>query len=145
MKAHSILITIASLFTLLYLGSCSDQNTSQDMETSAKTEKIDSLISVMTLEEKAGQMNFYVGELFNTGPTVRTSESERFDSLVREGKLTGLFNVHGAEYTARLQKIAVEESRLGIPLVFGADVIHGFKTVFPIPLATAASWDMEAV
>ena len=101
----------------------------------------DSLISVMTIEEKAGQLNFLVGDLFNTGPTVNTSRSERFDSLIRVGQITGLFNIHGASYLTRLQKISIEESRLGIPLVFGADVIHGFKTVFPIPLATAASWD----
>ncbi len=99
----------------------------------------------MTLEEKAGQLNLYVGEMFSTGPTRRTSESERFDSLVRNGNLTGLFNIYGAAYTRRLQRIAVEESRLGIPLLFGADVIHGFQTVFPIPLASAASWDMEAI
>ncbi|ELR70569.1 Beta-glucosidase [Fulvivirga imtechensis AK7] len=107
--------------------------------------KIEALIRQMTLEEKVGQLNFYVGDLFNTGPTVRTTESDKFDQLIREGKLTGLFNVHGAAYTGRLQKIAVEESRLGIPLLFGADVIHGFKTVFPIPLASAASWDLEAI
>ncbi len=99
----------------------------------------------MTVEEKVGQLNFLVGDLFNTGPTVRTSESAKFDDLIREGKLTGLFNVHGAAYTARLQKIAVEQSRLKIPLLFGADVVHGFKTVMPIPLAEAASWDLAAI
>ncbi len=107
--------------------------------------KIDALIKTMTLEEKVGQLNLYVGDLFNTGPTVRTSESEKFDTLIKNGQLTGLFNIHGTKYIRRLQKIAVEESRLGIPLVIGADVIHGFKTVFPIPLGSAASWDMEAI
>src|SRR6185436_19679627 len=63
----------------------------------------------------------------------------------KKGKITGLFNVHGAAYTKRLQKIAVEQSRLKIPLLFGADVIHGFKTVTPLPLAEAASWDMAAI
>lgn len=106
---------------------------------------INSLLSEMTLEEKVGQLNFPVGDLFNTGPTVRTAESARFDEQIRTGKITGLFNVHGAAYTARLQKIAVEESRLGIPLLFGADVIHGFKTVMPLPLAEAASWDLVAI
>ena len=107
--------------------------------------EVDSLLALMTLEEKAGQLNFLVGDLFNTGPTVNTSNSKRFDGLIKEGKLTGLFNIHGADYTGRLQKIAVEESRMGIPLIFGADVIHGFKTVFPIPLGSAASWDMQAI
>lgn len=112
---------------------------------SAKDQKIYELISQMTLEEKAGQLNFLVGDLFYTGPTTRTAESDRFDEQIRKGQLTGLFNIHGAKYTGRLQKIAVEESRLGIPLLFGADIIHGFKTVFPIPLASAASWDLEAI
>ncbi len=111
----------------------------------AQDRNFDSLISAMTVEEKVGQLNFLVGDLFNTGPTVRTSESAKFDDLIREGKLTGLFNVHGAAYTARLQKIAVEQSRLKIPLLFGADVVHGFKTVMPIPLAEAASWDLAAI
>ncbi len=99
----------------------------------------------MTVEEKVGQLNFLVGDLFNTGPTVRTSESNKFDELIRQGKMTGLFNVHGAAYTARLQKISVEQSRLKIPLLFGADIIHGFKTVMPLALAEAASWDLEAI
>ncbi len=107
--------------------------------------KIDSLIQQMTIEEKAGQLNLQVGDSFNTGPTVNTTESARFDEMIRKGKITGLFNVHGAKYTARLQKIAVEESRLHIPLLFGADVIHGFKTVMPLPLAEAASWDLAAI
>ena len=131
------------------IAGCSVQATSDvdhsTSEESAKNDKIEELISKMTIEEKVGQLNFYVGDLFNTGPTVRTTESDKFDQLIKEGKLTGLFNVHGAAYTHRLQKIAVEDSRLGIPLLFGADVIHGFKTVFPIPLGSAASWDMEAI
>lgn len=129
------------ILLLLILNACTKSETS----TSRKTAFIDSLIHEMTLEEKVGQLNFPVGDLFNTGPTVRTAESARFDEQIRGGKITGLFNVHGAAYTARLQKIAVEESRLGIPLLFGADVIHGFKTVMPLPLAEAASWDLQAI
>jgi beta-glucosidase len=107
--------------------------------------KVEELLSKMTLEEKVGQLNFHVGETIVTGPTMLTSTSVKFDELIRQGKLTGLFNVYGAAYTAKLQKIAVEQSRLKIPLLFGADVIHGFKTVTPIPLAEAASWDMNAI
>jgi len=109
------------------------------------SEEIEALLGKMTIEEKVGQLNFLVGDLFNTGPTVNTSESNKFDEQIKNGQITGLFNIHGAGYTLKLQKIAVEESRLGIPLVFGADVIHGFKTVFPIPLGTAASWDMQLI
>lgn len=110
-----------------------------------KSTKVEDLLSKMTLEEKVGQLNFLIGDGFNTGPTLMTRESNNFDVLVKEGKITGLFNVYGAKYTARLQKIAVEQSRLKIPLLFGADVIHGFKTVAPIPLAEAASWDLAEI
>jgi beta-glucosidase len=106
---------------------------------------VEDLISKMTLEEKVGQLNIIVGETIITGPTFYTATSDKFDVLISKGKITGLFNVHGAAYTKRLQKIAVENSRLKIPLLFGADVIHGFKTVTPIPLGEAASWDMNAI
>nr|WP_238354294.1 beta-glucosidase BglX [Fulvivirga marina] len=127
---------------------CSTQEPAEQVASGGKgpkNDKIEKLIAQMTVDEKVGQLNFYVGDLFNTGPTVRTTESDKFNDLIKQGELTGLFNVHGAAYTRRLQQIAVEESRLGIPLLFGADVIHGFKTVFPIPLASAASWDMQAI
>jgi beta-glucosidase len=135
------LLILAGALSLAFLyTSCQTKSSTQN-----DTAFIDSLISVMTIEEKVGQLNFPVGDLFNTGPTVRTSESARFDEQIKQGKITGLFNVHGAAYTARLQKIAVEQSRLKIPLLFGADIIHGFKTVMPLALAEAASWDMEAI
>lgn len=131
------------VITICILLLCSCKQKSETTTSSAR--QIDSLLSVMTVEEKVGQLHFLVGDLFNTGPTVRTSESARFDELIRQGKITGLFNIHGAAYTARLQKIAVEQSRLKIPLLFGADVIHGFKTVMPLALAEAASWDLDAI
>ncbi|WP_439881721.1 beta-glucosidase BglX [Pontibacter sp. MBLB2868] len=108
-------------------------------------QRVEKLLAKMTLEEKVGQLNFVVGDLFNTGPTVRTSESDIFNEAIRKGEITGIFNIHGAAYTGKLQKIAVEKSRLGIPLLIGADVIHGFKTVFPIPLGETASWDLAAI
>jgi beta-glucosidase len=117
----------------------------QKTDASAKEEKIEALIAKMTIEEKVGQLNFYVGETIVTGPTMYTATSAKFDDLIKQGKITGLFNVHGAAYTARLQKIAMEQSRLKIPLLFGADIIHGFKTVTPIPLGEAASWDLALI
>jgi beta-glucosidase len=72
-----------------------------------------------------------------TGPVLR----EDYEELVREGKAGSIFNAFGAEYTRKLQRIAVEDTRLGIPLLFGLDVIHGFRTIFPVPLAEAATWD----
>jgi beta-glucosidase len=95
--------------------------------------KVDELLRKMTLEEKIGQMTQY--SRFN----------EERAQWVREGKIGSFLNVHGAEQTNKIQKIAVEESRLGIPLIFGIDVIHGFRTIFPIPLAEACSWDPEMV
>jgi beta-glucosidase len=112
---------------------------------SATDKRVEDLLQKMTVEEKVGQLNIIVGETIVTGPTMHTATSDKFDELIRNGKITGLFNVHGAAYTARLQKIAVEQSRLKIPLLFGADAIHGFKTVTPIPIAEAASWDLDAI
>lgn len=137
LKTACFSFTLISL--LLVVGSC-------ERRTAPGTpDRVEALLKEMTLEEKVGQLNFLVGDLFNTGPTVRTSESAKFDNLIRQGRITGLFNVHGAAYTARLQRIAMEESRLKIPLLFGADIIHGFKTVMPLPLAEAASWDLQTI
>jgi beta-glucosidase len=91
--------------------------------------KIDNLIAKMTLMEKIGQM------------TQRSEASAVNETLVREGKVGSLLNVRGAAVVNRLQKIAMGESRLGIPLIIGNDVIHGYRTVYPIPLGCAASWD----
>lgn len=102
-------------------------------QTSATDQRIDDLLSRMTLDEKVGQLVQYSG--FN----------EDRAAAIREGKVGSLLNVTGAENTNRAQRIAVEESRLGIPLLFGLDVIHGYRTIFPLPLATASSWDPELV
>ena len=112
-------VTSLLFVSLLLLSGCSSPE-----RPAPGNDRIEDLIQKMTLEEKIGQLNLHVGELFDTGPTRRTAESPKFDDLIRQGKITGLFNVHGAAYTARLQKIAVEETRLKIPLLFGADVIH---------------------
>jgi beta-glucosidase len=132
-------LLILSFMLISFIG------TSQKSPVADREKKVEELISKMTIEEKVGQLHIIVGETIITGPTFYTATSDKFDDLIKAGKITGLFNVHGAAYTGRLQKIAVEESRLKIPLLFGADVIHGFKTVTPIPLAEAASWDLEAI
>ncbi len=98
---------------------------------------IGELIGRMTLEEKLGQLTQYSGAWAVTGPAVpQGGEAE-----VRAGRVGSYLNVYGAEATCAAQRIAVEESRLGIPLIFAHDVIHGFRTVFPTPLAEAAAWD----
>ena len=145
-KTDNMKKTFIPLILLIAIGCTMALTAFKPGEKKDKTaQRIDDLIAKMTLEEKAGQLNFVVGDLFNTGPTVRTAESDKFNEAIRKGEITGIFNIHGAAYTGKLQKIAVEESRLGIPLLIAADVIHGFKTVFPIPLGEAASWDLAYI
>lgn len=102
---------------------------------------VDSLMAQMTVEEKIGQMTLFTTDWEATGPTIRAGYRED----IRQGRCGALFNSHTVAFTRELQRIAVEESRLKIPLLFGYDVIHGYKTIFPIPLAEAASWDLEAI
>jgi beta-glucosidase len=106
--------------------------------------KIDSIISLMTLEEKAGQLN-QISSGLGFGPVIREEALSAQKKLVKEGSIGSFLNAIGVNLTMELQRVAVEESRLKIPLLFGLDVIHGFKTTFPIPLAEASSWDPEAV
>src|SRR5436309_3491522 len=101
----------------------------------AAAQNLDSLLARMTLEEKLGQLN-----LLSAGGRASPAQMQ----LARDGKLGGLFNVIGAENTTPVQRIAVTESRLKIPLLFGLDVIHGYRTIFPIPLAEAGSFDPDA-
>lgn len=104
-------------------------------------QRVDSLMQLMTLEEKIGQMTLFTSDMDATGPFLRTEYIDK----IREGRVGAIFNAYTAEYTRELQRMAVEETRLGIPLLFGYDVIHGHRTIFPIPLGEAASWDMEAI
>src|SRR5436853_6895721 len=101
----------------------------------ASAQNLDSLLARMTLEEKLGQLNLLSAD-------GRASPQQL--QLVRAGKLGGLFNVIGAENTTPVQRIAVSESRLKIPLLFGLDVIHGYRAIFPIPLGEASSFDPDA-
>jgi beta-glucosidase len=100
-------------------------------------ERVDALLKKMTLEEKLGQLSQYAAG-YATGP----NESKlTYDQLIERGVVGSMLNVSGAEKVDRYQRIAVEKSRLHIPLIFGLDVIHGFHTSFPVPLGLAASWD----
>lgn len=102
---------------------------------------VDALLAKMTLEEKLGQLNQPPGVGNHTGPEAMAGN----DDQIRRGEIGSFFGTHGVELTCRLQRIAVEETRLGIPLIFAYDVIHGHRTVFPVPLAEAASFDPEEV
>lgn len=105
------------------------------------TQKVDSVLRLMTIDEKIGQMNQYNDDWTATGPvTLDDSKAEQ----VRKGQVGSLLNCVGTQRTRKWQEVAMQ-SRLKIPLLFGQDVIHGFKTTFPIPLAEAASWDTSAI
>lgn len=104
---------------------------------------VDALMRQMTLDEKIGQMNQYNGFWNVTGPVPQNGDAAiKYDHL-KKGWVGSMLNVRGVEEVMTVQKIAVEESRLGIPLIIGFDLIHGYQTITPIPLAEASSWDME--
>ncbi|TRX16697.1 glycoside hydrolase family 3 N-terminal domain-containing protein [Flavobacterium franklandianum] len=104
-------------------------------------QKIDALLKQMTLEEKIGQLNQYSGDNAATGPiTIHLNKINE----IKNGQLGSMLNILGAKYTRQYQELAMQ-SRLKIPLLFGQDVIHGYKTTFPIPLAEAASWDLPEI
>lgn len=103
------------------------------------TARIAQLIDAMTLEEKVGQLNMLTADLAVTGPVMPGD----YMAALRAGRLGSMLNLYGAELTREVQRVAVEETRLGIPLIFGYDVIHGHRTIFPIPLAEAAAFDPD--
>lgn len=104
-------------------------------------QRVDSVLKLMTLEEKVGQMNQYNGPWAATGPL---TNDDNLLGQIKEGKVGSMLNTTGAARTRDLQQLAMQ-SRLKIPLLFGQDVIHGYRTIFPIPLAEAASWDLQAI
>ena len=142
MKKFRQALLIGGLIVLL-TGSSSAQN---PLINPHIEQKVDSVLALMTLEEKVGQLNQHNGSWDFTGPVPEGNEyAQTRANLLKNGGVGSLLNVVGAKATYEAQKLAVENSRLGIPLIFGFDVIHGFKTIFPIPLAEASSWDLEAV
>src|SRR3989454_6074727 len=127
------LLLLIALIVLSIPPSASHSQRAKNIE-----QRIDALLAKMTLAEKLGQLQQLDGE---ANGNFRPEHLE----LVRKGLLGSTLNVRGAERTNQLQRIAVTESRLRIPLIFGFDVIHGYRTIFPIPLGEAASWDPAAV
>lgn len=108
-------------------------------------ERVRLLLKEMTLEEKIGQMNQYNGFWDVTGPAPKGGSAEQKFEALRKGYIGSMLSVRGVKEVRAVQKIVTEQTRLGIPLIIGFDVIHGYKTLSPIPLAEAASWDMEAI
>lgn len=139
-------ITLKYLYLLLSMvifascGSGSQQKTPWN-DPDNLVQRVDSVLKMMTLEEKIGQMNLLTSDWEVTGPTLRNDYIE----FIKSGRVGNIFNAHTAAYTRSLQKIAMEETRMKIPLLFGYDVIHGHKTIFPISLGESASWDLEAI
>lgn len=104
-------------------------------------QKVDSVLKLMTLDEKIGQMNQYNGDWAATGPITQDGDKQ---TQIKNGMVGSMLNVTGVDHTRTLQQIAMQ-SRLKIPLLFGQDVIHGYRTIFPIPLGEAASWDLQSI
>ena len=104
-------------------------------------EFVGELMGKMTVEEKIGQLNLLPSGDIQTG----ISENSPIGEMIRQGRLSAILNLKGVDHITKIQKMAVEESRLGIPLIFGMDVIHGYETIFPIPLAMSCSWDLPAI
>ncbi|SHH73555.1 beta-glucosidase BglX [Flavobacterium johnsoniae] len=133
-------------FLLLALSMNGYAQTKKYMDTKKPIEdRISLLMKEMTLEEKVGQMNQYNGSWDVTGPKPESGSNEEKYNNIKKGWVGSMLTVRGVKEVRAVQKIAVEETRLGIPLIFGFDVIHGYKTLSPIPLAEAASWDLEAI
>ncbi len=136
-KSQSLLILIM-LFVSLFVSCNQQSNSGGDQKMNAF---IDDLMGKMTLAEKLGQLNLPASGDIITG----AGSNNNIVDKIKEGKVGGLFNIKSAEKIRAVQQIAVEQSRLKIPLLFGMDVIHGYQTVFPIPLGLSCSWDMAAV
>lgn len=135
----------AGIFCLMTFGTINAQKKSYLDKTKPTEERIDLLMKQMTLEEKVGQMNQYNGFWEVTGPVPKGGNAEVKYEHLRKGWVGSMLNIRGVKEVRAVQKIAVEDTRLGIPLIIGFDLIHGYKTLSPIPLAEAASWDMEAI
>ncbi|MCX6281354.1 MAG: beta-glucosidase BglX [Bacteroidetes bacterium] len=117
------------------------QNSAFTRLSPADSLKVETLLSTMTLDEKIGQLTLLASDWNSTGPAMNAN----YEQLIRTGKAGAVLNFYTVDKVRELQKLAVEESRLKIPLLFGNDVIHGHRTIFPIPLAQAASWDLASI
>src|SRR5688572_3228925 len=134
------------LVTIIVIVSCfaaiaQERNITSTMKAPDMDKFISNLMSKMTLEEKIGQLNLVSVGFDVTGPIV----SQNVDEKIRKGFVGGVFNTFTPVAVRKLQEMAVQGTRLKIPLLFGFDVIHGHRTIFPIPLGLAASWDLDAI
>ena len=133
-RAVLILIVISALLA-------GKEVTGQTTNNAKMKSFIDALMKKMTLEEKIGQLNLPGSGDIVTGQ----AQSSDIAKKIKEGKVGGLFNIKSVAKIRDVQKVAVEQSRLKIPMIFGMDVIHGYETVFPIPLGLSCTWDMNLI
>jgi beta-glucosidase len=138
---HVVRLAGALTLSLLFMPGAG----AQGLVNPATEKKIDALLAEMTLEEKVGQLNQYSSGLDLTGPAASPGYQKAAYEQIRTGLVGSLLNVTGAEGTRKAQQLALEGSRLKIPLIFGLDVIHGYRTMFPTPLGETASWDVAAI
>jgi len=134
-------IKILSALTLIGLCSVSIFAQQKPVASYPASQKVEALLAKMTLEEKIGQLNQYTSDRLATGPL--TPNSGKYQEI-KDGKVGSMLNIKGAKETRTIQEMAMQ-SRLKIPLLFGLDVVHGYRVTFPIPLAEAASWDLKAI
>ncbi len=150
MNKKNLIVFIAACFSGLTFSQNLRSDTPEPNASSISSvvdieQKVEALLKQMTLEEKIGQMNQYNGFWDLTGPAPSSGDAAKKYEHLRKGYVGSMLNLRGVENVRKIQKIAVEESRLGIPLIIGFDVIHGYETLSPIPLAESASWDLEAI
>ncbi|RAV30904.1 beta-glucosidase BglX [Sinomicrobium soli] len=124
------------------LSACNPGTTNATAPSGSTEQKADSVLALMTLGEKVGQMVLYNGSWDVTGPATGTDDRKKLEKL-KKGHVGGMLNVTSAANTREAQRLVMENSRLKIPLIFGYDVIHGYRTMFPVPLGESASWDLE--
>ena len=147
MKTHQLFIALSFIAIVACSKKMTDSTVKQSSTNTmnAKETFVNQLLAKMTLEEKIGQMNQYNGFWDVTGPPPANGGGAEKYANLKAGLVGSMLNITGVDRVRKLQEIAVKETRLGIPLIFGHDVIHGFKTLAPIPLAEAASWDLKAI
>lgn len=134
-------ILLGGSFAIIF--SCSNPSVKESSQNDEINTKVDSVLALMNLEEKIGQLNQYsLGSEF-TGPgNKKGQDSIRYQQLI-SGQVGSVLNLLGAENTRKMQELVIEKTRLGIPLLFAYDVIHGYQTMFPVPLAESSSWNLE--
>ena len=137
MKIKLILL----IFGFSLFGYSQKKNATKSAAIKSRTEFVSDLLSKMTIEEKIGQLNLPTSGDITTGAPSNSNVAKN----IEDGKVGGLFNIKSVKKIKEVQKIAVEKSRLKIPLLFGMDVIHGYETTFPIPLGLSCTWDMKLI